>query len=68
MKRLIIELTDEQHSEMMEHIQNGAKLNFENETFSGYSTNLNCLDFGFSSLEVKMYGDIDLGDVNWKIE
>lgn len=68
MKKLIIELTDAQHSEMMEHIQKGAKLNFENETFSGYSIILNCLDFGFSSLEVKMYGDLDLGDVNWKIE
>lgn len=68
MKRLIIELTDEQHTEMTEHIQKGAKLNFENETFSGYSINLNCLDFGLTSLEVKMYGDLDLGDVNWKIE
>ena len=68
MKKIIIELSDEQHAEMMEHIQNGAKLNFENETFSGYSINLNCLDFGLSSLEVNMYGDLDLGDVNWKIE
>lgn len=57
MKRLLIELSDEQYTEMIEHIQKGAKLNFDNETFSGYSINLNCLDFGLSSLEVKIYGD-----------
>jgi len=42
-EKIVIELTDEQHAEMMEHIQKGAKLNFDNETLSGYSINLNCI-------------------------
>lgn len=68
MRKIIIELTEEQHAEMMEHIQKGAKLNLENETLSGYSILLNCIFPGLSCLELKMNGDLYLGDVDWKIE
>lgn len=69
MKKIIIELTDHQHSKMMEHLQKGTTLNFENETFSGFGLNLNCVEGGISSwLEVEMNGILDLGEVEWKIE
>jgi hypothetical protein len=68
MRKIIIELTDEQHAKMMEHIQKGAKLNLDNETLSGYSIHLNCIFPGLSYLEVIMNGDLYLGDVDWKIE
>lgn len=69
MKKLIIELSDDQHSKMMEHLQKETALNFASETFSGYGFNLKCVDGGIASwLEVEMNGTLNLGDVNWKIE
>jgi hypothetical protein len=67
MKKIIIELSDEQHLKMIEHIQKGQKLNFDNETFSGFGINLNSCELG-DWLEIHMYGELNLGDVNWKIE
>ncbi len=69
MKKITIELTDDQHEKMMNHLQKGTELNMGNDTFSGYSFHLKCVDGGFASwLEVEMNGTLDLGDVNWKIE
>jgi hypothetical protein len=69
MKKITIELTDEQHAKMMDHLQKGTTLNVNNDTFSGYGFNLKCVEGGISSwLEVEMNGTIDLGEVNWKIE
>jgi hypothetical protein len=53
MKKIIIELTDEQYVEMKDHIEKGHILNFENETFSGFGINLNTCE---------------LGEVHWNIE
>ena len=69
MKKIIIELSDEQHAKMTEHLQKGTTLNLENETFSGYGFHLKCTEGGISSwLEVQMNGIVDLGEVDWKIE
>jgi hypothetical protein len=67
MKKIIIELSESQHQLMMEHIQRGHKINFEEETFSGFTIKLNTCEFD-ASLELEMYGTIDLGDVNWEIK
>ncbi len=66
MKKLVIELSDEQHTLMMEHIKRGQKINCEEETFSGFSINLFASEFG-DWLDVDMYGVLNLGDVSWKI-
>ncbi|MGO4820586.1 MULTISPECIES: hypothetical protein [unclassified Flavobacterium] len=69
MKKITIELTEEQHEMMINHLQKGTTLNMNNETFSGYGLNLKCIEGGISSwLEVEMNGTIDLGEVNWSIE
>jgi hypothetical protein len=69
MKKITIELTEDQHEKMMNHLQKGTELNMGNDTFSGYGFNLKCIDGGIASwLEVEMNGTLDLGDVNWKIE
>jgi hypothetical protein len=69
MKKITIELTDDQHEKMMNHLQKGTELNMGNDTFSGYSFHLKCVDSGIASwLEVEMNGTLDLGDVIWKIE
>ena len=69
MKKITIELTDEQHSKMMDHLQKGTTLNVDNDTFSGYGFNLKCVEGGiYSWLEVEMNGILDLGEVDGKIE
>lgn len=68
MKKIVIEISDDQHQKMMDYLQKGTKLNIDHETFSGYGLHLNCVDGGFSSwLEVEMNGKLDLGDVDWEI-
>ena len=69
MKKITIELTEEQYAKMTEHLQKGLALNVDNETFSGYGLHLNCVDGGFASwLEVESNCILNLGEVNWKIE
>jgi hypothetical protein len=68
MKKITIELSDEQHAKLKEHLATNQELNTNHETFSGFSINLKCVEFGFSWLEVTMNNTLDLGDVNWKIE
>jgi hypothetical protein len=69
MKKITIELTDEQHAKMMDHLRKGTTLNVDNDTFSGYGFNLKCVEGGISSwLEVEMNGTLDLGEVDWTIE
>lgn len=67
MKKIVIELSDEQHAKMIEHLQKGHKMNVEEETFSGFGINLSWTEVE-SWLEIDMYSVINLGDVNWKIE
>jgi len=69
MKKITIELTEEQHPKMMNHLQRETAVNMDNETFSGYGFNLKCVEGGISSwLEVEMNSLLNLGEVNWKIE
>ncbi|RTY86921.1 hypothetical protein [Flavobacterium sp. RSP15] len=69
MKKITIEITEEQYVKMTNHLQKGLALNVDNETFSGYGLNLKCVDGGLASwLEVESNGTLNLGDVNWKIE
>ncbi|MGK0254417.1 MAG: hypothetical protein ACI9OE_001918 [Mariniflexile sp.] len=69
MKKITIELTEEQHAQMMNHLHKETAVNIDSETFSGYGLNLKCVEGGISSwLEVEMNGTLNLGDVNWKIE
>lgn len=69
MKKISIELTEEQFAKMTNHLQKGTALNVDNDTFSGYGLHLNCVDGGVASwLEVEMNGSLNLGDVNWNIK
>lgn len=69
MKKIIIELSDVQHQQMMNYLKKETENNVNNDTFSGYGFHLKCVDGGISSwLEVEMNGIVDLGEVNWKME
>jgi len=67
MKKIIIELSDEQHAKMMEHLTKGNKLNTDNDTLSGFGFHLKNAFPGVSWLEVEMNGVLNLGDVNFEI-
>jgi hypothetical protein len=67
MKKIIIELTDEQYEKMTAHQKRGAELNGEGVTLSGFGIRLNCTEIE-DWLEIEMNGVLNLGEVNWKIE
>lgn len=68
MKKITIEISEKQHTIMMEHLKMNTALNFENETFSGHSIHLYCTEVGFSWLEVEMNSKVDLGEVKYRVE
>lgn len=68
MKKLIIELTEEQAEKLKNHLATQNKINADAETFSGYTIMLHGVEWGLHWLEVEMNSKLDLGDVNWRIE
>lgn len=67
MKQLLITLTDEQHEMFTQKIQSEASKNMEQSTLSGFSITLKEAFPGMSWLTFDMNGELDLGDVDWKI-
>ncbi len=67
MKKIVIEITDQQFTELKDYIRKGKNFNLENETFSGYSIQLNSCEIS-DWLEIDFNGKLDLGEVNWKFE
>ena len=68
MKKLEIELTDNQYKLILAEIKKGTQTNFDEETFSGYNISLNVIEGGISFLELEMLNKIELGEVNWKFK
>lgn len=64
-EKIEISITDEQDELLSNEIKAGAKLNFEEETFSGFGLTLNVVEGNISWLEFEMYGKIDLSEVSW---
>jgi hypothetical protein len=67
MKKIIIEITDEQHEKMNAYLEKCFNTSISEETMDDYSLKLQTSIFG-STLDLEMYGKIELGDVTWKIE
>lgn len=68
MKKIIINITDEQAKKLDELLSTQSRINFQEETFSGFSITLSCIEAGICWLEAEMNKKIELGDVDWKIE
>jgi len=68
MKELRIKLTDDQHEKLMAKLSNEGQKNLDHSTLSGFSITLNEAFPGASWLTVNMNGELDLGDVDWKIQ
>jgi hypothetical protein len=67
MKELRITLTEEQHEKLKAKLSNEGQKNLEHSTLSRFSITLNEAFAGMSWLTVDMNGELDLGEVDWKI-
>lgn len=67
-KKIIINITDEKYEQIQAHFSKEAAVNAKEETFSGFSINLQGAEWGISWLEVSMNSTIDVGEVDWKFE
>jgi hypothetical protein len=67
MKKIIIEISDTQHQQLKDYLEKCFHSSIAEETMDDYSLKLSTSIFG-STLDVEMYGKLELGDVNWKIE
>lgn len=68
MKKIIIELSDEQYKMMETHKKIGAEINAQSDShLSGCSLKLCYTPFG-DWLEIESNGMLNLGEVNWNIE
>ncbi len=67
MKKIIIEITEEQHLKITQHIARSKRIDLEEETMSGFEIKL-CSCIGADWLEIEAYGNLNIGDINWRIE
>ena len=67
MKKIIIEISDKQHQQLKDYLENCFNSSIAEETMDDYSLKLTTSFLG-STLDVEMYGKLELGDVNWRIE
>ena len=68
MKKLIIELTDEQYEQIKKEQIKSSKTNFIEETFNGFQFLLSIVEGGIACFEFEANNKIDLGEVTYKIE
>jgi hypothetical protein len=67
-KKLVITLSDEQVNQIKKHLATQGEINQKEETFSGYTFTLSCLECGICWLDVEMNETLHIGDVNWSFE
>lgn len=67
MKKIIIEISDNQHQRLKDFLEKCFNTSLTEETMDDYSLKLTTSFLG-STLDVEMYGKLELGDVNWRIE
>ena len=67
MKKIIIELSDQQYDELKQQMENGFIANLSEETSGDCIIKLfiNPIE---TSLEIEMNTSVDLGEVKWRIE
>lgn len=70
MRKLEINLTEEQYQQIIEERSYGNRTNLFEETFGGFKI---CLHLGSpdvfpSTLQMKMINTIDLGEVGWEFK
>jgi hypothetical protein len=67
MKKIIIEISETQHQQLKDYLEKCFNSSIAEESMDDYSLKLTTSFLG-STLDVEMYGKIELGDITWKIE
>ncbi|KEZ93522.1 hypothetical protein IL45_04735 [Nonlabens ulvanivorans] len=67
MRELKIELSEEQYKLLNQEIANGTQINFEEETHSGFTVELNSIEGGISWIDFKMQNELEIGEVTWSL-
>lgn len=67
MKKIIIEISDNQHQRLKDFLEKCFNTSLTEETMDDYSLKLTTSFLG-STLDVEMYGKLELGDVKWRID
>lgn len=67
MRKLEIELSEEQYQQLNQEIAKGTQMNFEEETHSGFRVELNSIEGGISWIDFEMQNKVELGEVNWSL-
>ncbi|WP_281777636.1 hypothetical protein [Croceibacter atlanticus] len=68
MKKIIIELSEEQHYKLFNEMKRCQQINSIEKTSSGIEFNLYGTEDGIlANLDFKMIDKIELGDVSWEI-
>jgi uncharacterized protein (UPF0128 family) len=68
MRKIEIDLTEEQVQKLTTEIKERAVLNLHEKTFSGFDLVLGVVDGDVTYLELKMGNVIKLGEVDWRIK
>ena len=68
MRKIEIDLTEEQYQKLTSEIKRRAVINLHEETFSGFDLVLGVTEGNVSVLELKMGSVIKLGEVDWKFK
>lgn len=68
MKKIVIELTNQQYDQFQKFLKEESEINQKEETFSGWSITVSSTEFGLSWLELEVNNKLDLGDVNLSFE
>ena len=66
LKKIEIELTDQQYLDIKNEIERCSKLNVEEATLTGFRFVISEYLAGLSNLTFEMQNEIDLGYVDWK--
>ena len=68
MRKIEIELSEEQYQLLNQEIAKTNDINLIEETFSGFTLELTCIEGGISWIDFEMQNNkVELGEVNWSL-
>ena len=67
MRKIEIDLTEEQYQKLKMEINRRSQINLQEETFSGFDIVLSVIEGNISWLKLEMGATTPIGEVEWKI-
>lgn len=67
MRKIEIELSEEQYQLLNQEIAKGNDINLQEETHSGFRVELNSIEGGISWIDFEMQNKVELGEVTWSL-